>query len=499
MINKSFDRMLPPVDISGVIDQVNQAIAAQRLASEASAQGSDLPAPAMPKRGVSADLPPAPSYTLDGFETNLWRNLPPPGIIGQMVDFIYAAAPRPVYEIALAGALGLAAGIMGRAYNVSGTGLNHYIMLLGATGTGKEAISSGIERLLSVVGNETDGVPSALQFMGPSEIASGQALLKHLSDRETPCFVSVTGEFGLRLQQMSHPHANGAEVSLRRVLLDLYNKSGAGNMVRPTIYSDKKNNTADLYQPAFTLLGESTPETFYKALDEQSVIQGLLPRFAIIEYNGLRSVHENMRAGKVITIATTPTALTFLNTVDQYADARINRADKDILKQLWNRLHLKTFKLAGLLAVGQNFYEPVIDELMARWALSLVMTDTLRLLDMFAAGTIGANNENTEQDEALKGAVKLYLTCDWSTVKGFEVNPQMHNDKIIPYFFLQRKLVNFACFRNDKRNATVAIKAAIQTLVEGGIISEVPMPQLRDKYKFNGRAYVTNNPGLFLA
>jgi hypothetical protein len=40
----------------------------------------------------------------------------------------------------------------------------------------------------------------------------------------------VTGEFGLRLKQMSAPNASPSEVGLKRVLLDLYNKSGHGNI-----------------------------------------------------------------------------------------------------------------------------------------------------------------------------------------------------------------------------------------------------------------------------
>jgi len=39
----------------------------------------------------------------------------PPGFLGEVAQFIYGAAPRPVPEIALAGAIGLLAGIVGRA------------------------------------------------------------------------------------------------------------------------------------------------------------------------------------------------------------------------------------------------------------------------------------------------------------------------------------------------------------------------------------------------
>lgn len=520
MVNKSFDRMLPPVDFSGVIDQFNAAMAAKRGHAPS---GADQPGPELPRPALSADQAPATPSSFDGFDLELWRTLPPPGLLGALTNYLFAAAPRPVYEIALAGALGLMAGMTGRAFNVSGTGLNHYIMCLAYTGAGKEAMSSGINRLMSTVAAGNDGVKSALQFLGPAELASGQALLKHLSERETPCFVSLVGEIGLRLQQMTHPNASTSDIALRRVMLDLFTKSGAGNMVHPTIYSDKKNNTEVIHSPSFSLLGDSTPETFYKALDEESVIQGLLPRFTIIEYTGPRvdlnethneveptyelvqavrtlakNCHENMANQKCINIGTNPAALNHLRQLEKYANRKINAADKDVLRQLWNRFHLKVYKMAGLLAISQNFYEPVIDELMVKWSSSLVMADTTRLLAKFQAGEIGSNNENSEQDKATKAAVKQYLTSDFTALKAYDINASLHNDKIIPYFYLQRRLVGATSFRHDKRNATVAIKAAIQNMIDSGTISEVPTPQLREKYKFNGRAYVPVNVAHFL-
>jgi hypothetical protein len=75
----------------------------------------------------------------------------PPGLVGAVAEFIFEAAPRPVREIALVGAIGFVAGIVGRAFNVSGTGLNLYTLCLAPTGTGKEAINAGISKLVTAV------------------------------------------------------------------------------------------------------------------------------------------------------------------------------------------------------------------------------------------------------------------------------------------------------------------------------------------------------------
>src|SRR5690606_21901645 len=138
----------------------------------------------------------------------------------------------------ISAAIALVAGIIGRSYNISGTGLNQYIILLAKTGAGKEGAATGIENLVSAV---RPIVPMVDRFIGPSAFASGQALIKVLD--EQPCFVSILGEFGLTLQQLCDPRANSAQVMLRKVLLDLYNKSGWNKVLRSSVYSDTSKNT----------------------------------------------------------------------------------------------------------------------------------------------------------------------------------------------------------------------------------------------------------------
>ena len=176
------------------------------------------------------------------------------------------------------------AGITGRAYNISGTGLNQYILVLAKTGRGKEAAASGIDKLMNAVKFQ---VPTSTRFRGPGIINSGQALVKHLNNTSN-CFVSVLGEFGITIDRISEPHASSADKMLYQCLLDLYNKSGFGQTFQPSIYSDKANNTSVTENPALTILGESTPKIFYGCLNEDMIAAGLLPRFLIVEYDGDR-------------------------------------------------------------------------------------------------------------------------------------------------------------------------------------------------------------------
>jgi hypothetical protein len=258
MINKSFDRMLPPIDLEGF-----------RIALDTK---------------IAASAPPDPDQQSLALIEPDKRVVVPPGLMGEIAQFIYAAAPRPVPEIALAAAIGLMAGICGRAYNVSNTGLNQYILLLAKTGMGKEGMAAGIDKLIHAVKQQ---VPAIDEFIGPSHIASGQALVKYVH-KKSQCFVSILGEFGHRLQNMSDTRTNPHERMLKQILLELYQKSGHTDTYRASIHADFDKNTELTSSPAFSILGESNPYTFYQALNEDMITEGLLPRFLLIEYVGIR-------------------------------------------------------------------------------------------------------------------------------------------------------------------------------------------------------------------
>ena len=88
-----------------------------------------------------------------------------PGLVGDMARDIYGSSHRPVLEYSMASALGLVAGVVGRQFNVNGTGLNVYLMVTGTTGTGKEAVRSGMDRMVGAV---TRKVPAVVDYMGRS-------------------------------------------------------------------------------------------------------------------------------------------------------------------------------------------------------------------------------------------------------------------------------------------------------------------------------------------
>lgn len=513
MISRSFDRMLPPLDFDGLKNQLELKLAGGK-ANDGFTSNPNSFSP------VAQRLEPAAHNGLVAGSSPAGTTTPtqPPGLLGDIASFIYSAAPRPVPEVALSAAIALMAGICGRAYNISGTGLNQYVLLLAMTGAGKEAAASGINKLMNTIKMQ---VPTSQYFIGPSEISSGAALFKYLGNT-SQSFISLLGEFGLRLQQMSSPNANGSEVSLRRMFLDLYNKSGYSETLHPSVYSDKANNTSAVSSPSFSILGESTPERFYGALNEDMISEGLLPRFLLIEYKGNRpplneghtSVipsfslierlaalaaqcetvnHSNPR--RVINVGSTDAASKLLYDFDKYADGRINSSNKEVIRQLWNRAHIKVLKLSALLAVGQNMIEPVISETDMKWAAELVQNDIAALTERFEAGEIGANTFEVKQALEIVRVIKEYVYMPYDKLEKYIQfkSPQMHADKVIPYVYLNKRLSPLSAFRNDKNGSTFAVKRSIQNLVDSDRIKEVGKNWCNEKYGTTQRAFVISD------
>jgi hypothetical protein len=548
LIDKAFDRMLPPIDLDGFKNQVADALAAAAK-SDAPAATLNTGAPALnigvgtPHIDLTAQIaramagPAAPAavvpQALPATYKAPTKQAPvtfPPGLLGEIADFIYRSAPRPVPEIALAGAIGLMAGICGRSYNYSGTGLNQYVLMLAATGRGKEAISSGVSRLMSAlteVDTLNDGpakmapVPAAREFIGPSSLPSGPGLMKVFKEQKS--FLSIVGEIGLWMQRINHPRANAADISVKTVLLDLYGKSAKGNTAGGSAYSDKDKNTGAVKSPALTFLGEGTPSTFFASLDEMLIAQGFLPRFLTLHYDGprvpLNKAHGDVRpsAGLVTRLSTVaincltlnnadhvnnvqidPDALELLDTIDTKADALMNDPDRAaVLDELYNRCHMKVFKLAALVAVGLNPDMPTITIEAVEWANDIVQRDIDLYVRKFEAGDVGSDTGESKQVRDVISVVQMYLTRGFDDVSKYGAKRDMHADHVIPYTYLQRRLVAVASFRHDRIGSTNAIKRVLQSMLDEGSIVEVGRADL-GKYNARGKAYVVGDVSRFV-
>lgn len=489
MIKRSFDRQPPPVDLTTIQQKLEQQLAEMHNPE--------------PEKEIKP-LPKRSDWDL------------PDGLVGELIRFFYDASPLPVPEIAIATALGLMAGVCGRSYNISASGLNQYILLLANTGAGKDSIGKNIDKLMSEV---LRTVPAASEFIGPGEIASPQALIKYM-DKTSTSFVTLAGEVSLLLKQICGMRANRHEIGLKRLLLQLYGASGHGNTFKPMIYSDSANNTKSIASPAFTLLGESTPEEFYEMLSDEMVRSGFLPRFSIIEYDGKRP-HMNKHHYKVkpstqlverfsmlcayslqlnngnniINVQCDEHAQKILDDFELKCHNSLNDANNETQRHLWNRAHLKALRLSALLSVGVNYLNPVINHEQAMWAIKMIEKDVKNLLNRFEVGDIGLPSIHNEQHKEIKKSFVKYITGRWEEVEKYNgATPVTWSNKVVPLSFITSFCRAKHCFKTDRLGPNPAIKNAIQSLIECGEIAEVGTADKKEKgLSLNGKVYAIVN------
>lgn len=432
----------------------------------------------------------------------------PPGVLGEIAQYITESNIRPVPEIGLVAALAFVAGVIGRQYNISGTGLNQYLILMAPTGTGKEGAAGGIDRLFSALHAD---IPAVDTFLGPGAFASGQALIKRMAEK--PCFVSVLGEFGLTMKRLSSKYISPADITLKQALLDLYQKSGWQSTLKSSVYSDKEKNSAIVQAPALTILGESTQESLLEELSPQLIADGLLPRFITIEYTGdrpprnrnpfsapspalLQKVHNivltvlAMQANTACCqVAVAPDAAARLDAFDLECDKRISEMS-EVYKHLWNRAHLKALKLAGLAAVADNPRGPCVSMEHATWAIDLVQKDIKTISKRFEDNSVGDGEVRLES--LLRKTIEQYAgTPIDKRVNSYAIPRAVAEDPtVIPYHYLRRRFRLLTAFTQHRNGAKAAIKLCLDDCLEAGIIQELPLDQTLAKFGTRAKLYV---------
>lgn len=467
--------------------------------SGATGQGENVSHEAVvevPTVQVIDDTAEAPDIEAWGYAAEYTPTPWPPGWAGHLAAYMYSVALRPVPEVGIMAALGLLAGIGGRAFNTnSRAGLNLYQLLVAPTGIGKEGLKGSVDRVLHQV-RET--IPAIYDRVGPGIPASGQALIKVMAEK--PCCVSIFGEFGQTLARLGDPRASGSDRALLGIMLDLYTKSGHGARFDGMAYSDKVKNVPVIDSPCFSFIGETTPQ-IYEEMNLAMVESGLLPRINLCEYTGMRPKYNKNNeiamdpvllrqlCGFTVTafsieqrrgvgvVAQDPDAEKLLDDLNDFADAEINKNSQEAIRQLWNRFHLKVLKMASLLAAFDNFAAPIVQKHHVDWAEMYCRRDVETWLRKFERGEIGSSDLRGEG--LLNAALQKYTKMPAKTrVSSYDVpvSASTRND-VIPHRFLKKYLKRLSFFQKHPKGMNLAIDLAIKEAVGSEVLIDLTAPE----------------------
>jgi hypothetical protein len=453
-----------------------------------------------------------------------WRDIP--GLTGEVAQFIHRAAPRPLDEVAVAAAIAYLAGIVGRAYNVSGMGLNQYIALIAGTGLGKNAAKTGIDKLNNAVQAKlfSNVIPVR---RGPSSLASAEGLIKHIV--EFLCCTSTFGEVGFTFAEMTSRKANPTQKALKKVMLDLFTSSGGNTTFGGVSYSDKAKNVPTVVAPAWSFIGDATPSTFYGAFNEQSIHDGFLTRLLIIERELKTTVAENENGGLLLPPDELVTKIAILyryvwgieqaadnNKAYTWVDVPFDEESKQALKiikkridaevdknnlggcetvsEIHTRFAEKLLRLAALLAVGVNPYSPVITVTELTYAYNVVDHGTQQLIKRLQSGKLGEPNEHIEQYEQLMKCLKTYLAKEWNPKfeKNYGIPEHFKAKRLITYKYVHSMLHRQPAFRNAN-NPKMALESTLQTFEKAEHLIKIRLSDQKTRGKSLAEMWVICN------
>lgn len=203
-----------------------------------------------------------------------------PGPLGEFLDYYAATCQQEQPQFAVQAALALGSVCLGRMWT---TNRNQwpslYLVCVGETGAGKEHVKTAIEQVLLEAG-------LTRQILGGSGYTSEGAVYTAL--RAQPCHLSIQDEFGIILEANKDSRNHNAH-GVRRKLMEAIGRCHAA--MPSQVYSEhglsaeqkEKVKQQEIYNPAITLLGMTTPGTFYKALSSGALEDGFLGRLIIVQ------------------------------------------------------------------------------------------------------------------------------------------------------------------------------------------------------------------------
>lgn len=440
----------------------------------------------------------------------------PPGFAGEIARFIYASAPRPVVEVSVVAALGLLAGICGRGWHIPQSGLNLYIVLVARSAIGKEAMHTGISKLIYACQKK---FPNADQFVSFDDFASGQALTKGCV--ENPCFVNVTGEIGHKFSEMAKDK-DPAMRSLRRTMTNLYTKSGPDAMAGGIAYSDAAKSVKVNVSIAYSLIGETTPARFFESITSDMMSDGFLSRFNVIEYEGerpdknrnplerpderlvhrladmLQQAQQLYLTDKFQPVQREAAVALLVEAFDNECDRRIREAgDDETQRQMWNRAHLKALRISALLAVADNYIAPCITTEHFEWAEMLVRRDIAVFTRRLRSGEIGEGSDEGRERKLLDLCRDYLAMADADVPGSWKPLEGLRQRGLVARKYLQNRTQRLAAFEKHPRGHKAALETAIQTAVDNGHLMPVSKARLADDFGFHGLAYAVLNVGKF--
>ena len=340
----------------------------------------------------------------------------PGGIIEETRDWILSTAPCPQPLFALAGALALGSVLYGRhVRDEGGQRTNIYLMMVGATSSGKNAPLRAVARAI-------DSCNAPLRM---GQVTSDSALEYALKRGPRTCLLLDEG--GAFFESIKDARKTGSPLgSLRPALLELWSSAGSRWLGKQRCPKEKETPPVAIDNPSVTLLSASQPELLFGALGKQDLHDGWLGR-NLVFISGARpkpvfvpeqDVPNRIKA-EVLLFKNEPTGVTTISSDAEAQRAFANLGDEayramcrtdeagDGLGAIWGKAVENARRIALILAVGRDGLKATVTGHDAAYATGLVR--------FLVGGLIRAVKEQVSENDSertKKRLLQIVASCD---------------------------------------------------------------------------------------
>lgn len=197
----------------------------------------------------------------------------PPGLVGEIIDYINDTAIRPQPLLALGAALTAVGTLFGRkVQSQTGSRTNLYIVGVAKTGAGKERPRKAIRKIFKSSGVLPD-------YIGGEQFASDTGILVEVENH--PSILYMVDEFGKYLQTIKGATNQSHLSNIITLLMSIYEKADDSFIWKQ--YADKKRERIIIDQPNVSIFGTTVSTNFWEGFTTQQAIDGFLNRILIIQ------------------------------------------------------------------------------------------------------------------------------------------------------------------------------------------------------------------------
>ena len=198
----------------------------------------------------------------------------PPGLLGDLAQYIYDASPQPHVILAIGSALSIMSILQAqKCMTEDRINPNLYIITLASSGIGKDFPLQLITTILNAIG---------CGHLVGNKPASSAGLISALHRRKGRLLCAID-EFGEEFKKIMCSDAGGYLRDIVTKMLTLFSRSIGEYKEEEYSDRDKPRELRVINKPHLTVYGTSTPKNFYEAVNAEDAVNGFLARLLVLQ------------------------------------------------------------------------------------------------------------------------------------------------------------------------------------------------------------------------